>query len=352
MLAEHLGRRVVIQDHLHRLIAGAAPDGGDAWRGLLAGASGAAGSQVPEREPFTIAVRVGRDVVGHLLLSSDADLGPIDRALVDVATTGVALEFAKERAAAEVEENLRGEAAGDLLTGSYTSEDAIASRTARLGYDLGEPMTLIVIDVAPDPDDPSMNDHDRLRRAVQLVRERLGSRPPRSLATAHSGVIVILYPAGRKVDRDGRGTRDVGDVAAELKGVLESGPASGAVTVAVSDACGRPNDYAPAFALARDAIELMVRLGRAGTIIAAGDLGTYGLLLRPAPARSSTPCSTDASAGHRPRPRPRRRPPDHAPCLHRRGPRPAARRGAVLHPREHRCLSHPSDRGTAGRSPR
>ena len=52
------------------------------------------------------------------------------------------------------------------------------------------------------------------------------------------------------------------------------------MTVAVSDACGRPNDYAPAFALARDAIELMVRLGRGGTIVAAGDLGTYGLLLR------------------------------------------------------------------------
>ena len=44
-------------------------------------------------------LRVGSDVVGHLLLSSDEDLGSIDRALVDVATTGVALEFAKERAA-------------------------------------------------------------------------------------------------------------------------------------------------------------------------------------------------------------------------------------------------------------
>ena len=52
------------------------------------------------------------------------------------------------------------------------------------------------------------------------------------------------------------------------------------VTVAISDACRRPNDYAPAFALAREAIELMVRLGRRGTIVAAGDLGTYGLLLR------------------------------------------------------------------------
>jgi sugar diacid utilization regulator len=280
VLAEHLGRRVVIQDHLHRLIAGAAPDGGDAWRRLVSGPNGSADPQVAEREPFTIAVRVGRDVVGHLLLSSDADLGPIDRALVDVATTGVALEFAKERAAAEVEENLRGEAAADLLTGSYTTEDAIAGRAARLGYDLGEPMNLIVIDVAPDTDDRSANDHDRSRRDVQLVRERLGSRPPRSLATAHSGVIVILYPAARKVDREGRGTREVRDVAADMKALLESGRAAGSVTVAISDACRRPNDYAPAFAVAREAIELMVRLGRRGTIVAAGDLGTYGLLLR------------------------------------------------------------------------
>ena len=122
MLAEHLGRRVVIQDHLHRLIAGAAPDGGDEWRRLVADRD-PDGRDAPGPEAFSIAVRVGNDVVGHLLLSSDEDLGPIDRALVDVATTGVALEFAKERAAAEVEERLRGEAATELLTGSYASEE-------------------------------------------------------------------------------------------------------------------------------------------------------------------------------------------------------------------------------------
>ena len=141
ILAEHLDRRVVIQDHLHRAIAGAAPDGGDGWRALLA-------SDGPERPPISTAVRVGSDVVGYLLLSSDADLGPTDRALVDIATTGVALEFAKERAAAEVEERLRGEAAADLLTGAYASEETIAARTARLGYDLGEPRDVVVVHVA------------------------------------------------------------------------------------------------------------------------------------------------------------------------------------------------------------
>ncbi len=50
VLADHLERRVVIQDHLHRLIAGAAPGGGDDWRALIGAADGGWG--VPDREPY------------------------------------------------------------------------------------------------------------------------------------------------------------------------------------------------------------------------------------------------------------------------------------------------------------
>jgi hypothetical protein len=248
VLAEHLGRRVVIQDHLHRLIAGASPDGGDDWRQLVWEFSPPKRDPEPARDPFTIAVRVGVDVVGHLLLSSDDDLGPIDRALVDAATTGVALEFAKERAAAEVEERLRGEAAADLLTGSYPSEEAIGARAARLGYDLGEPRDLMVIDVGP-PGDRSdagpVPDHERIRGLLQQVRERLASRVSRSLAIQHAGTIVVLADAGRQVRFDSR------ELAMDLKAWLESSIGVGNVTIATSDRCTRPNDYAPAFRLAR-----------------------------------------------------------------------------------------------------
>src|SRR4029079_19821565 len=141
VLAEHLGRRVVIQDHIRRVIAGASPSGGGDWRVLVEGR--------PEPEPFSVAIRVGREVAGHLVLSAEQDLAPIDRALVDVAVTGVALEFAKIRATLEVEERLRGEAIADLLSGTFPSEAAIAARAARLGHDLGRPHDLPVIDVEP-----------------------------------------------------------------------------------------------------------------------------------------------------------------------------------------------------------
>ena len=274
VLAEHLGRRVVIQDELHRLIAGAAPDSGDGWRGLA-----------DEGTAFTIAVRVGTDVAGHLLLSSDDDLGPIDRALVDVATTGVALEFARERAAAEVEERLRGETVADLLTGSYTDEAAIASRTARLGYDVTQRHELLVIDIAHGDaaaatldggESPGGADGgpDRLRAALQATRERLAVRAPRSLAAIHLGSIVALLAPARPQEVDAR------ELAEELRGAVDAALGDGTATVVVGDRCGRPDDYAPALRLARETLDLLVRLDRRGVVIGAGELGPYGLLLR------------------------------------------------------------------------
>lgn len=276
VLAGCLGRPVVIQDHLHRLIAGASPDGTDDWRQLVAGSDPAEAAGRSARDPFTIAVRVGVDVVGHLLISSNDDLGPIDRALVEVATTGVALEFAKERAATEVEERLRGEAATDLLSGSYLTEDGISARAARLGYDLSEPRHLMVIDVRPkDRDDEgSVADHDRARRVLHHVRERLAVRAPRSLAVQSAGRIVVLTGAGQPGRPDDR------ELAEDLRASLESIAGVGAVTIAVSDRCTRPNDYAPALHVARESIELMLKLGRRGGVFAARELGPYGLLLR------------------------------------------------------------------------
>jgi sugar diacid utilization regulator len=284
-LAEHLGRRVVIQDELHRLVAGAAPDAGDGWRALLEDPDAADGRPRPGGDAFAIAIRVGADVAGHLLLSSDADLGPIDRALVDVATTGVALEFAKQRAAAEVEERLRGEAIADLLSGAYTNEDAIAGRAARLGHDLAQPHDLLVIDVAPILDGDAADgiagagqteadgDRDRRRRAFQVIRERLTVRAPRSLVAQHLGSIVVLAGASRRAV-------DARALAEELRSALDGAVGHGCTTVVIGDRCDRPDEYAPAFRLARDVLDLLVRLGRRGGVVAAGELGPYGLLLR------------------------------------------------------------------------
>lgn len=276
VLAEHLGRRVVIQDHIHRVIAGASPTGGDDWRALVEGH--------PEPEPFSVAIRVGREVAGHLVLSAEHDLAPIDRALVDVAVTGVALEFAKIRATLEVEERLRGEAIADLLGGTYPDEPAMAARAARLGHDLGSPHDLMLIDVArPEAGMPvevdaggatSGGGPDPDRRFVAVIRDALANRAPRSLTVLHAGSIVVL------ASKRGRPERDARAIAADVLSALEAVAGPGTVTIALGDTCRRPGDYGEAFAGARRALDLMLKLGRRGAVVGARELGPYGLLLQ------------------------------------------------------------------------
>ncbi len=269
VLAAHLGRCVVIQDHIRRAIAGASPDGGDHWRHLV--------ETSPDPEPLSVAVRVGREVAGHLVLSAEHELGPIDRALVDVAVTGVALEFAKIRATVEVEERLRGETMADLLTGTYASEAAISMRAARLGVDLGLPHDLLVIDIARDEPagDPTTEpDPDLDRQLVALVREHLASRAPKSSTVLHGGAIVAV------LSTPSRGQRDLRQLAIELVTALEAVAGPGVVTVAIGEPCERPDAYAPSFVAARRALDVMLKLGKRGSVVGARELGPYGLLLQ------------------------------------------------------------------------
>lgn len=266
VLAEHLGRRVVIQDHIRRVIAGASPDGSDDWRRLVEGDA--------EVEPLSVAVRVGREVAGHLVLSAESDLGPIDRALVDVAVTGVALEFAKIRATLEVEERLRGEAISDLLAGTYPSEAAIAGRAARLGHDLGRAHDLLVIDVDRSSTSPTTEFEIDDGQLVSLVRERLAVLLPRSLAVSFGGVIVVL---ARRGDPRSIGSREMAE---DLKSALEVAVGTDTTTIAIGGPCDRPAAYAETFASTRRALEVMLKLGRRGAVIGERELGPYGLLLQ------------------------------------------------------------------------
>jgi DNA-binding PucR family transcriptional regulator len=69
-------------------------------------------------------------------------------------------------------------------------------------------------------------------------------------------------------------------VADDVLAALEAVAGPGTVTIAMGDTCRRPADYAPAFVAARRALDLMLKLGRRGTVVGAQELGPYGLLLQ------------------------------------------------------------------------
>lgn len=280
-LAALLDRPVAVQDHLWRPVAGAAPGGGDAWTSLVVsrprGGRSAERGNTHEAEAAgrsIVPIQLGADTAGYLILPGEQEhLAAIDRAVVEIAVSGVALEFAKLRAASEVEQRLQGEAAIDLITGSFTSAETVSARAARLGYDLDEPRDLFVLQVDPDGSpSPKPEQPDPTRRMADAVREALARRAPGSMIVTHGESLVVLATAinGTPPDR----------LAASLQQLASSRTPGASISVAIGDLCRQPDDYPASFRLAIDALDLMRKLGRRGEIVGSRQLGSYRLIMK------------------------------------------------------------------------
>ena len=295
-LAIRLDRPVALHDHLWRLIAGAAPDGGEVWRPLVAPRSSGPGRRRPParrgspesgtddpRDPGTgrstrvAPVRVGRETVAHLVLERH-EVGPLDRALLETACTGLALEFAKVLARVEVEHRLRGDAVSDLLSGSYTSEAAMVARAAHLGHDIREPHDVLVVDI---DDFHLVTEREgetgavRLkRRFFDLVHAEVVARAPGSLLSAQSDSIIVLLAASPGASPAPE------TLAANLQHLVASVLPGVTISVGIGDRASRPDEYGPAFRIARESLDLTRGLGRREVVIGARQLGAYRLLLK------------------------------------------------------------------------
>lgn len=295
-LAFRLDRPLVLHDHLWRLVAGASPDGGEGWRRLVVPRGGGSGRRrgrgdgpgaepAPDRTPDQptgeasqlTPVRVGRETVAHLVLQP-REAGPLDRALLETASTGLALEFAKVLARVEVEHRLRGDAVMDLLSGSYTSEEAMIARAAHLGYDVREPRDVLVVDI---DDFGALSERQgetaavRLkRRFFDLVHAEVVARAPGSLVSSQSDSVIVLLAARP-------GTRLTPEtLAVNLQQLVASALSGVTISVGIGDRANRPDEYAPAFRVARESLDLMHGLGRRAVVIGAQQLGAYRLLLK------------------------------------------------------------------------
>lgn len=292
-LARVLDRPVVIQDHLWRLIACAAPDGGEAWRPLVvdrpapkaarrAGATLANPSTAPgtgwdaQDGRVVVPIRVGRDLVGHLVIGWEGTFSAVDCALVYISSTCAALEFAKIRAALDVEHQLRGEVVLELLHGTFSSEEAISLRAARLGYDLAEPRDLLLVDTLragePESDEAAVR---RERRLVELIGETLEREAPRSIVVTLGGSLVILAAEQRRphlATPEVLGRR-VQQLVADIIG-------EESISVGIGDRCARPLDYPASYRLAREALDVMAKLGKTKCIVGPHELGPFRVLIK------------------------------------------------------------------------
>lgn len=289
-LARLLDRDVVLHDALLGVIAGASPDDGAEWERLAmtrgdpadeAVLAELAATGLPTRlgddadGRLVAPVRVGMDLAGFLVLPAPEPLSPLDRALVEVAVTGVALELAKVRAQAEIEQRLRGDVVTDLVTGGFTSPASIASRAARLGLDLHVPHDVLVVGAAQQD---GGSETELRRRVFEAVQAALRSWSPSSMVARVGDGTVVLASQG-DTRRGGFGGRDPSTIAEDLHARLAEHVAAAAISVGVGERCEEPAAYAASFELAAGALDAMGKLRPGGAVVDGRRLGVARILI-------------------------------------------------------------------------
>jgi purine catabolism regulator len=295
MLAELVGRRVLLLDELLRVAAMAVPErvSSDSetfsWAPEQGYVKAVLATLARERRPLRVPpmadfgvdascvlapVAVGDAIFGYLAILAEPDEAggeDLDLQIVQHAATVYALSMMRERMAVEVARQLKDELFEGLLLGRNQDEQVAQERAIRLGYDPQQTYRTLVV-VAQTGDEHAVEEppdtRARRRRLLESLAEWCVRRAPTSLSSVREDELVILAP-------ESADARELGRTALHQAAALLP---SWSVTVGVGGACTSASAISRSYAQARRALETAQRFGRQGDVIAFEDLGVYRLL--------------------------------------------------------------------------
>lgn len=224
-----------------------------------------------------IAVEVvldGRIVATVWLLDQAGLLDPLGIQAAEQASVVLSLELLRRRAAAEVEQKLRGELLADLLAGADPESPALRDRAGPMNHNLAHPHRILVAAAQGHGDDVRHRRHavrDDVEVAQRAATEavRLASHlRPRPLIAAVGGSVVALWPEADDAPSGERLLRRA-YAAPQIA-------ATAVVAVVAIDGSGIP----AAYRRARGALAFAATDGDPRTVVTLDDLGTAGLLLQ------------------------------------------------------------------------
>jgi len=232
----------------------------------------------PARTIDLIPVRAGPDVLG--LLAVGVDEKTVDshgrRRALEHGSTVLALELAKERAAAEVERRLRGDLVEEVLAGGLEGDEAerVARQAERLGHRLPQRAWVMVLEPDDDETESALaapGRQDRLDAALSgIVRSRL----PDALTLVRSSSAVFLVPDEIASDLAAI-EKLAGQILAGAAAVMKPGSAS----VGIGNLANSVGELARSHLEARQALRLTRRAGGRGRVASYRSLGAFRLLL-------------------------------------------------------------------------
>lgn len=232
----------------------------------------------PARPLDLVPVRAGADLLGVLAVAVATAALDEDgrRRALEHGSTVLALEMAKDRAAAEVERRLRGDLVEQLLGGGLEADEAerLAHQAERLGHNLPARAWVVAI----EPDDPEAESElaarGRQGRLDAVLGDLVRRRAPGALALVRATSAVLLLPQEVAPDL----------AAAERLAALAMAAAAplvrpGTLSAGVGNLAAGVSELARSHVEARQAVRLSRRAGQSARVTSYRSLGAFRLLL-------------------------------------------------------------------------
>ncbi len=223
-------------------------------------------------------VLVGDDVPAHLLTLDTGGQGAGEDTrllLTEHAATICGVILSRERVVATAASRVRDDLVEGLLSGRG-QDGAETGRWARhLGYDPARQhhVLSVAFGAARAGGVPGL---DLLRRAAATAESFLTTRAPDAIISVRDTEVAVVLP---EHGQDGAAPRAVrlGTLCADR---LDELFPEVTVTVGIGGPCHGPEQIRHSYAQARRTVETVRRMGRAGGVVAFGDLGIHRLLLQ------------------------------------------------------------------------
>ena len=231
----------------------------------------------PPRPLDVVPVRAGSDMLGMLAVGLEQGVDAEGRLrALEHGSTVLALELAKERAAAEVERRLRGDLVEEVLAGGLETEEAerVARQAERLGHRLPQRAWVVVLEADDDKTEAALaarGQQDRLDGALSgLVRSRL----PGTLTLVRSASAVFLVPDDLASD-----LASVEKLGAQILAAAAPVMKPGSASVGIGNLANGVAELARSHVEARQALRLTRRAGSRAHVASYRSLGAFRLLL-------------------------------------------------------------------------
>ena len=218
-------------------------------------------------------VLVGDDVPAYLLtLDTGGERAGEDTSLLltEHAATICGVILGRERVVAAAASRIRDDLVEGLLSGRGRDPAETGRWATHLGYDPGHEH--YVLSIALDAAGPAA----AAQRAASLAGDFLATRAPDAIISVRDGEVAMVLP-GNGHDGPGSRARKLGSLCVARLGELFP---EVAVTVGIGGPCHDPGEIRLAYAQAGRTVETVRRMGRAGRVVAFGDLGIHRLLLQ------------------------------------------------------------------------